>query len=87
MAQNGLFGTPFDPKTTPQREFMWVTFLRSFPGNEAHQLFSLDLQWGIWGGGQEIYRALHIYYISNSKTFYSVSVSASATVINSEEKK
>ena len=34
---------------------MWVPFLRPFPGNEAHKLFSGVLKWGVLGGGQKVY--------------------------------
>ena len=34
---------------------MWVPFLRSFPGNEAHKLFSEGPKWGVSGGGQKVY--------------------------------
>ena len=51
VAENGPFGTPFlTPKTPPPQKFMWVPFLRSFPGNEAHKLFSGGPNWGISGG-------------------------------------
>ena len=52
VAENGPFGAPFfDPKNHPKK-FMWVQFLRSFPGNEAHQLFfSGGPKWGGLGGG------------------------------------
>ena len=40
----------FDPKISPKK-FMWVPFLRSFPGNEAHKLFAGGPEWGILGGG------------------------------------
>ena len=34
---------------------MWAPFLRSFPGDEAHKLFSEGPQWGILDGGQKVY--------------------------------
>ena len=34
---------------------MWVPFLRAFPGNEAHKLFSGGPKWGVLGGGQKVY--------------------------------
>ena len=34
---------------------MWVPFLRPFPGNEAHKLFSGGPKWGVSGGGQKVY--------------------------------
>ena len=33
---------------------MWVPFLRSFPGNEAHQLFSGAHNGGFWVWGQKV---------------------------------
>ena len=35
----------------PPKKFMRVPFLRSFPGNEAHTLFSGGPKWGVFGGG------------------------------------
>ena len=55
MAENGLFGTPFLTPKIPPKKFMWVPFLRSFPGNEAHKLFSGGPNWGVLGGGQKVY--------------------------------
>ena len=34
---------------------MWVPFLRPFPGNEAHKLFSGGPKSGVLGGGQKVY--------------------------------
>ena len=34
---------------------MWAPFLRPFPGNEAHKLFSGGPNWGVSGGGQKVY--------------------------------
>ena len=35
---------------------MWVPFLRSFPGHEAHENFSSGgPKWGVLGGGQKVY--------------------------------
>ena len=34
---------------------MWVPFLRSFPGNEAHKLFSRAPKVGVLGGMQKVY--------------------------------
>ena len=34
---------------------MWVPFLLSFPGNEAHKLFFWGPNWGVLGGGQKVY--------------------------------
>ena len=42
------------PKNRPKK-IMWVPFLRSFPGDEAHQLFAGGPKWGVLGGGQEVY--------------------------------
>ena len=49
----GPFGTPlFDPKIH-LKKFMWVHFLRPFPGNEAHKLFCGGPNLGVLGGGQK----------------------------------
>ena len=42
---------------TPPRflKFMWGPFLHSFPGNEAHKLFSGGPKWDVLGGGQKVY--------------------------------
>ena len=34
---------------------MWVPSLRSFPGIEAHKLFSGGPEGGVLGGGQKVY--------------------------------
>ena len=48
-------GPPFlTPKILPKK-FMWVLFLRPFPGNEAHKLFSGGPNWSVLGGGQKVY--------------------------------
>ena len=39
----------------PPKKFMWVPFLRPFPGNEAHKLFSGVQNGGVLGGGQKVY--------------------------------
>ena len=46
VAENGSFGTPFLTPKIPPKMFMWVPFLRSFPGKEAHKFF-----WGSKKGG------------------------------------
>ena len=43
-----LFLTP----KIPSKRFMWVPFLRSFPGDEAHKLFGAP-EVGVLGGGQK----------------------------------
>ena len=55
MAENGPFGTPFLTPKIPPKKFMWVLFLRSFPGNEAHKLFSRGPKWGVSGGVLKVY--------------------------------
>ena len=44
-------GPRFDPPNPPEK-FMWVPFLSSFPGSEAHRLFSGGPNWGVLGGVQ-----------------------------------
>ena len=55
VAENGPFGTPFwTPQVSPKK-FMWVPFLRPFPGNEAHHFF-LGAQNGVfWVGAKKFY--------------------------------
>ena len=49
-----IWGPVFGPQN-PLKKFMLVTFLRPFPGNEAHQLF-LGAQFGaFWVGGKKVY--------------------------------
>ena len=43
------------PKKSPRKSLSWVHFLRPFPGNEAHKLFSGGPKWGVLGGGQIVY--------------------------------
>ena len=75
MAQNGPFGAPFlTPKLAPKK-FMWVPFLRSFPGNEAHKLFSGGPKRGVLGGGQKVHvEKVYCSFLSlkiNSQTIFS----------------
>ena len=47
---------------------MWVPFLRPFPGNEAHQLFSGGPKWGVLGGGQKVYvEKVSVLFLSPTK--------------------
>ena len=55
MAQNGLFRTPFLTPKIPAKVYVYVPLLRSFPGNEAHKLFSGGPKSGVLGGGQKAY--------------------------------
>ena len=41
VAEDGPFGAPFWTPQNPPK-FMWVPFLRPFPGSEAHKLLSED---------------------------------------------
>ena len=67
MAENGPFGTHFlTPKIRPKK-FMCVPFLRPFPGNEAHKLFSGGPKWGVLGGGQKVY-VEKVYVLFRSPT-------------------
>ena len=49
VAENGPFGTPFLTPKNPSKKFMWVSFLRPFPGNEAHKLFFWGPKMGCFG--------------------------------------
>ena len=42
------------PPKSPRKKFMWVFCLRSFPGNEAHKLFSGGPKSGVLVGGQKV---------------------------------
>ena len=54
MAEIGPFGTPFLTPKIPPKKFMWVPFLRPFPGNEAHKYFFLGAQNGVfWLGAKK----------------------------------
>ena len=55
MAENGPFGTPFLTPKIPLEKVYAGPFLRSFPGNEAHKLFSGGPKWGVLGGGQKVF--------------------------------
>ena len=44
---------PFRPKNPPEKVYVGP-FLRPFPGNEAHKLFSKGPKWGVLGGGQKV---------------------------------
>ena len=48
-------GPLFDPPNRPEKVYVYVPLLRSFPGNEAHKLFSGGPKWGVLGGGQKVY--------------------------------
>ena len=48
VAQNGLFGAPFRTPKIPEKVYVYVPLLRSFPGNEAHKLFSGGPKQGFW---------------------------------------
>ena len=43
-AESGPFGTPFLTPKIPPKKFMWVRFLRPFPGNKAPKMGCLG--WG-----------------------------------------
>ena len=45
----------FEPKNPPEKVYVGPFFLRSFPGNEAHKLFSGGPKWRVLGGGQKVY--------------------------------
>ena len=51
MARLGPLLTP----KFPPKKFMWVPFLRPFPGTEVHKLFSGGGQMGCFGWGQKVY--------------------------------
>ena len=55
MAENGPFGAPFLAPKIPPKKFMWVPFLRPFPGNEAHKFFFLGAQIGVFRVGAKMF--------------------------------
>ena len=65
MAETGPFGTPFLTPKSPPKKFMWVPFLRPFPGNEAHKLFSGGPTSGVLGGGRKVYvEKVYVLFLS-----------------------
>ena len=50
-------GPRFGPQIwkIPPKKFMWVPFLRPFPGNEAHNIFRGGPKCDVLGGGQKVY--------------------------------
>ena len=48
-------GPRFGPPESPEKVYVYVPLLRSFPGNEAHKLFSGGPNLGVLGGGQKVY--------------------------------
>ena len=65
MARKWPVWDPFLTPKPPPKKFMWVPLLRSFPGNEAHKLFSEGPRWGVLGGGQKAYvEKVHVLFPS-----------------------
>ena len=48
-------GPRFGPPKSPEKVYVYVPLLRSFPGNEAHKLFLGGPKSGVLGGGQKVY--------------------------------
>ena len=48
-------GPRFGPPKSPEKVYVYVPLLRSFPANEAHKLFSGGPKSGVLGGGQKVY--------------------------------
>ena len=48
-------GPRFGPPKSPEKVYVYVPLLRSFPGNEAHKLFSGGPNLGVLGGGHKVY--------------------------------
>ena len=46
-------GPRFGPQKSPEKVYVYVPLLRSFPGNEARKLFSRGPNLGVVGGGQK----------------------------------
>ena len=71
MAENGPFRTPFLTQKFPRKSLCGSLFLRSFPGNEAHKLFSGGPNWGVLGGGQKVY-VEKVYVLFRSPIFQEI---------------
>ena len=50
--KNARLEPGFGPQKSPEK-VTWVLFFLFFPGNEAHQLFSGDPNWGVWVGAEK----------------------------------
>ena len=46
-------GPRFGPPKSPEKVYVYVPLLRSFPGNEAHKLLSGGPKSGVLGGGKK----------------------------------
>ena len=68
MAENGPFGTPlFDPQNLPEKVYVGP-FLRPFPGNEAHKLFFLGAQNGVFWVGAKKFRLKKFMCVAGSQS-------------------
>ena len=67
MAQTGPFGTPFLTPKSPEKVYVYVPLLRSFPENEAHNFFSGGPTWGALGRVQKVYvEKVYVLFLSLS---------------------
>ena len=58
-------GPPFWPPRSPEKVYVYVPLLRSFPGNEAHKLFSGGPKWGVLGGDRKVYvEKVYVLFLS-----------------------
>ena len=53
----------FWPQKSPRKKIMWVPFLRPFPGNEAHKLFSGGPNSAVLGGGpKSLFKKMYVLF-------------------------
>ena len=77
MVKDGPFGTPFLTPNSPRRSLCGSPFLRPFPGNEAHKLFSGGPKWDVLGGGQKVYvEKVYVLFLSPTSLGDSVGIPA-----------
>ena len=58
-------GPRFSRPRSPEKVYVYVPLLRSFPGNEAHKLFSGGPKSGVLGGGQKVYvEKVYVLFLS-----------------------
>ena len=89
MAENGPFGTPFLTPKLPRKSLcLCASFARSFPGNEAHKLFSGGPKWGVLGGGQKVYvEKVYVLFLSPSHVTTHASEKGSQKVLENASEK
>ena len=88
VAENGPFGTPVLTPKIPPKGFMWVPFLRPFPGNEAHKLFWGCPKWGVLGGRQKVFYVEKVFVLflppSFSRSFQALESSPQRKILGQD---